>query len=137
MIKKDQPTHREKKDMKRYAWIAMKTQAIKNCEKSGNQEWYETHLAELRHDMDNTAPSGSGFDNGTRLDYEKTTDNKLVFFTSFHHMNDAGYYTGWTSHEIIVTPDFQGVNIRVTGRNRNNIKGYIAEVFGDWLYEEV
>jgi hypothetical protein len=35
-----------------------------------------------------------------------------------------------TEHKVIATPSFQGgFNLRITGRNRNDIKEYIAEEF--------
>ena len=77
----------------------------------------------------NILPSGSGFDNGTQFDVENSTMDKLVFTTSFHHMSEHGYYTKWTDHTVTVTPSFHGLNIKVSGRNRNDIKDHIAECF--------
>jgi hypothetical protein len=104
---------------------------------SSNADYQE--LAESRiEDLMKTAPSGSGFDAGTKFDYEKSFLNKLVFTTSFHHLSDNGYYTGWTDHMITVTPDFRsGFDLKVSGRDRNNIKEYIADTFHTWLSEEV
>jgi len=122
--------------MKRYAWIAMKLQAIENCRKNKADNWYARHSDELEADLKETAPSGSGFDNGTELDYTKSNSRKLVFHIAFHHMNDDGYYTRWTSHSVIITPDFNGFNIRVTGKDYNMIKDYIADMFHEWLQAE-
>lgn len=74
-------------------------------------------------------PSGSGFDNGTTLIDAASSGAKLVFATAFHHMNEHGMYDGWTTHTVIVTPAFDGFDLRVTGRNRNDIKDYIADAF--------
>jgi len=30
---------------------------------------------------------------------------------------------------VIVTPAFDGIDVRITGRNRNNIKDYLGEMF--------
>ena len=79
------------------------------------------------------APYGSGFDANTALD-DKSTPKKLIFNTSYHHMNDAGYYIGWTHHKVIITPSFGGMDIKVTGKNYNNIKDYIEDVFCNWMY---
>ena len=81
-----------------------------------------------------TAPSGSGIDCGTKL-HEDSTGGRLVFVSEFHHMNEGGYYDGWTEHRIIVTPTFSDFDIRVTGRNRNEIKDYLADVYEAWLSE--
>ncbi len=82
-------------------------------------------------------PSGSGFNNGTKFNVDKSTMDKLVFDTSFHHMDQHGYYTKWTEHRITVTPSFYGANIKVSGRNHNDIKEYIAECFDHVLSEPV
>lgn len=80
-------------------------------------------------------PSGSGFDNGTRL--LRASDTCVEFETAFHHMNEHGYYTGWTDHKVIVSPSLlYEFTIRVSGVNRNGIKDYIADVFATLLKEE-
>ncbi len=104
--------------------------AIKNCEISGNQEWHRAqHRDRLKSILRNYLPSGCGFDNGTEIDIENSSSEKLVFHTSFHHMNENGMYDGWTEHKITVKPSFFGLNISVSGRNRNDIKDFIAEEF--------
>lgn len=74
-------------------------------------------------------PSGGGFDAGTTLDFDASNSRKLVFNTSFHHMDDCGGYVAWTHHSVIVTPEFSGFHIRITGRDRNAIKDYIGDTF--------
>jgi hypothetical protein len=51
-------------------------------------------------------------------------------------MNTHGYYEGWTEHKVIVTPSWHGFNIRVTGKDKNQIKEYITETFHYVLNEE-
>jgi len=82
-------------------------------------------------------PSGSGFDSGSQIDVGRSRSDKLVLTTSFHHMNDAGYYDGWTNHEVIVKPDWDGISLRVTGKNWRDIKEYIYDCFHCALNEEV
>lgn len=76
-------------------------------------------------------PSGSGLDNGVRIDLERSKPNKIVFHTEFHHLNENGYYDGWTTHRIVVTPNFGRFNLKITGRNRNQIKDYLYDLFYD------
>ena len=117
--------------------IAQKLQAIKNCDNADNLEWSKRHADSLYRLIENHMPSGSGFDNGTTLD-DSTRENRIVFNADFHHMDDAGYYDGWTSHQVIVTPDLSfGFAVRVTGKNRNDIKNYIAETFHHCLSETI
>ena len=50
-------------------------------------------------------------------------------------MTEHGYYDGWTEHDVIVTPSLRspGFSLRITGRNRRDIKEYIADAFHDAL----
>lgn len=72
-------------------------------------------------------PSGSGFNAGAKLGY--ATRRKVAFLTSFHHMNEHGYYDGWAEHVVTVHAEFDGIAITVSGRNRNAIKDHISETF--------
>ena len=49
-------------------------------------------------------PSGSGIDAGTKLLLEESNNTKLVFLVEYHHMNQNGYYCGWSSRKIVITP---------------------------------
>lgn len=122
---------------KLYLRIATLVNAIKNCERDGNAEWAEKHgerLAALKEFL----PSGSGFDNGTQIDFDQTIPEKLVLETSFHHMDEHGGYDGWTDHRIIVTASLLfGFKIRITGRDKRQIKDYIHDAFHDALSREV
>ena len=80
------------------------------------------------------APSGSGFDAGTQFLSHESSMHKLVFETSFHHMNTNGGYCGWTEHRVIVKPNLLfELDIRITGQDKNGIKDYIHQVFHDYL----
>lgn len=119
-----------------YREIAAILTAIRNCRKAGNKEWLEKHGQNLKRLLD-LLPSGSGIDSGTTLDKDESNERKLIFDCSFHHMNDGGYYDGWTDHRIIVTPSFDGIDLRITGRDRNEIKDYLHETYHYALTQEV
>jgi hypothetical protein len=117
--------------------IASTIAALRNCAASGNSEWLARHGETLATIERNELPSGSGIDSGTRIDMERSTPEKLVFLVSFHHMNDVGLYDGWTEHAVTVRPSFvYGLDIRVSGPNRNDIKDYLTEVFQSALSEQ-
>jgi hypothetical protein len=116
--------------MKLYCQFAHCLAAIHNCRKAGNLEWEGRHQEAIYTLLRNHMPSGSGFDNGTRFNWDSSTPERLVFDTAFHHMDVHGGYAGWTVHTVIITPSLLfGVNIRVTGRNCGGIKDYIGEIF--------
>lgn len=121
-----------------YSELATAIVARDNCKKSNNLEWLDRWTEHIDNLVD-MLPSGSGFDNGTKLNEDRSHTCKLVFETSFHHMSDSGMYDGWTEHTVTVTPTFGAgsMDIRVSGRNRNDIKEYIADSFYQALTTEV
>jgi len=113
-----------------YSTIAKALKAYQNCAAAGMYLMAEEWKRYIKWAVKEYAPKGSGFDDGTRFDIEASEEDKLIFGTAYHHMNDAGYYVGWTEHTVIVTPSFiYGVDVRVTGRNHNDIKDYIYDTF--------
>lgn len=123
--------------MKVYQELAQACGAYWRCVKSGNSEWQENWKDQI-DSMLESFPSGSGFDRGAKLDLESSNDDKLVFTTSFHHMNESGMYDGWTQHVITVVPSLGlGYWLKISGRDRNRIKEHIAEVFSFELDKEV
>ena len=124
--------------MKAYRKIASLLTAIENCKITGNAEWEKRHFITIERIIKDHFPSGSGFDSGTTLDMGESNGEKLVFYTSFHHMDENGFYDGWTEHKVIVTPSLSfGYNLRITGKDRNDIKEYIADCFIEALEREI
>jgi hypothetical protein len=122
--------------MKVYQKLATAIDAYHRCVKEGNELWEEKHKETIDAIMD-TAPSGSGIDHGTTLDLDASTANKLVFTFGYHHMDEMGGYDGWTEHALRAYPSFVcGVELTISGRDRNDIKDYLYEVYQGWLSEE-
>lgn len=115
-------------------YIAGKLQAVRNCQASDTfSEWEDRHMEDIEAAV-RQGPSGSGWDCGTSFDADKSGPNKLVFFGSFHHMDDVGSYDGWTEHVITVRPDFiHRLDIKISGQDRNGIKDHIYDIFHNWL----
>ena len=121
-----------------YRQLASTIEARLNCEQSGNAEWFARHTDSIKQMVDDLMPSGSGWDSGTKIDLDNSHADKLVFYGSYHHMNDGGYYDGWTEHTITVTPSLaHDYHIRISGRNRNDIKEYLHEEFSWTLETEI
>ena len=131
--------------------LASTLQALRNCEKrarvgsatnalpwtksdeSGDpapvNTWQDRHRERLTRIERECLPSGSGVDAGSSIDLVKSKPARIVLTLSFHHMNDAGYYDGWSDHTVILTPSFDGFDLRITGRDRNGIKDYLGDIF--------
>jgi hypothetical protein len=117
--------------------IASTVNALNRCVSKHNLDWVARHrerLAEIERDY---LPRGSGIDGGCTIDEDRTTLDKIVIQTAYHHMNDVGMYDGWTEHNVTVRPTFIGFDIKVSGRNRNDVKDYLAECFEHALSQEV
>ena len=122
--------------MKRYQAISSALAAIKNCVIHKIETWLNKHEIRL-DDLMTDAPSGGGIDSGTEL-AESSTSERLVFELGFHHMDLHGYYTEWTKHTVIVKGSLLfGTDLRITGRDKDDIKDYLGEVYHLWLDEEV
>ena len=88
-------------------------------------------------------PSGSGIDSGCTIDEEKSTGNKIVIHSAFLHMNENGFYCGWSKFDIIVTPDlFRDFNLKIVGRKAiypafSYTKEYLYDVFYNALNDNI
>ena len=116
------------------AWIAEASEWVERAENNLNAQWGDIARTRLGQ-LVNMLPSGSGIDCGTKLVSASAT--KIVLECSFHHMDEHGYYDGWTKHRITVRPTFDSIDISVSGRNRNDIKEYLHEVYSLALAENI
>ena len=95
---------------------------VANPEKYG--EWESKNVDQIEAIVKQYFPSGS------TIDFDASTDEKLVFHTSYHHMNDGEFYDGWTEHRVIVRPSLSvGFLLTIGGPNHNQIKDLIADNF--------
>lgn len=113
-----------------FAEIARTLIARLNCIENKNGEWTARHEASLRSIANTFLPSGSGFDSKPQIDLEASKADRLVINGSFHEMNDAGYYNGWTDFQVVVTPSLAfGADIKVKGRMSADLREYIGEAY--------
>lgn len=95
----------------------------------------DDYLDEARNFVKQYGPSGSGIDCGTRL--VKGGNGRLVLDFDYHHMNDCGMYDGWTHHTIHIVPILSSdYDIRITGRDRNDIKEMLYDQYIEFLNTE-
>lgn len=108
-------------------------EAMERCKETGNEEWREKHGGRLQ-ELTDKLPYGSGIDCGTKI--EELTSKKCVFTFGFHHMDESGYYDGWTQHKLTVTPTLTGNIHKITGPNKNAIKAYLHDLYWEVLEGE-
>ncbi len=117
--------------------IASTLQSRRNCLKANaSLEWVPKHEDTLKN-LQYELPSGSGIDHGTKIDLDASNDSRIVLQMDYHHMNENGYYDGWTSHTIKVTPTFEGFDLAIGGRDRNQIKEYLADILHHALSQTI
>lgn len=119
------------------AHLASLIQARINCLETGNSEWLARHTDAIRLMERNDLPSGSGIDAGTKVDLDASTPSRVVLLVSYHHMNDSGMYDGWSDYRVTIRPAFDGVMVAVAGRDRNQIKDYLADVYREALLRTI
>jgi hypothetical protein len=123
-----------------YRIIASKVDARYNCLNRTyiNQECADRHEEDVERLVSEHLPSGSGFDAGTKIDWNRSNGEKLVFTTSYHHMNEHGVYDGWTEHDVTIAPSLiHGFTTKISGKKRSDIKDYIADLFNEALNRQV
>lgn len=109
--------------------IAERVQALAHCKAGrGHSDWIGKHEDAIDR-LQRELPRGSGIDNGTKIDLDRSTFDKVVLTAGFHHMDQHGGYAGWTDHTITVQPSFHGIYLKISGRDRNDIKDYLYQTY--------
>ena len=124
--------------MKIYQKLASSIQAKKNCEESGNEEWYDNHSMVIDHIVRNYLPSGSGIDSGCTIDTDK--HETLVIYSSYHTMNEHGFYGEWVDFRVVVKPSLtKGIDLNIIGNfgKHQDLKDYLYDTFDYALCENV
>lgn len=122
--------------MKLYQWIARMLDSLEKNESRGSDLIISNRCTDALNDLEKFLPSGSGFNSGCKI-LLISKPNRIVVKADFQHMCEHGY-TGWTDHLVIVTPSLvYGMQIRVTGKDKNEIKDYIGETMEIALNTEI
>ena len=96
-----------------------------NPENEIQQQTYDRYEFIIKQ-FEDGLPVGSGI---VATEVISVTNKKIVISFDYQHMNDNGYYDGWTHHEARITATFGGYTMYISGRNRNDIKDYLHELF--------
>jgi hypothetical protein len=122
---------------KLYKQISSTLNAFHNCQKTNNTEWEGKHKERLESYND-CLPHDPGFDSGCKIDIDNSKDNKIIIYTSYHFMDENGFYDGWKDYKITITASlYNDFDLTITGSNRQDIKDYMYETFDYLLREEV
>lgn len=125
-------------DQPMYQILAQEVARRERLSKADHVDYFDGMAHTIRVQLDQLArdflPSGSGCDAGTDIVWEDMRPNRLVLNVPFHHMDENGFYDDWTYHKVTIRPCLQfGFTMKIDGRNRNEIKDYLADLFDDCL----
>ena len=117
-----------------YQELARSFIAMENCKKANfdNEFWYDKHGEKIEYIIKSYLPHGSGLDGKTEIIYEKCNENKLVFSSEYHCMNEAGYYDGWINFKVVITPCLMfGYKLKIMGNFKKywHVKDYLHEIY--------
>lgn len=88
-------------------------------------------------------PFGGGIDYGVEIDYERSNSDRIVINSTYHVMNDDGYYTGLINYRVIITASLLfGIDVNVVGNFSSNmsargVKEYLIDLYNNALLEKV
>jgi len=122
-----------------YKAIANTVNARKNCIESNNEEWIEKHENSIDR-FNDMLPSGCGIDTGTKIDLDNSGRDKIVLYSSYHVMDENGFYTHWIDFDVTVKASLLfDIDINVRGKFGRNqdIKEYLTELYADVLHTEI
>jgi hypothetical protein len=111
-------------------------QAMDNCTKDNKPGWCKNHSYYLDELEKNYLPHGSGIDSGCTIDREFKKDC-VIINVPYHNMDENGYYCGWSEFKVICKPEFDGIYLKITGKDKYYVKDYLYSVFANCLEEEM
>lgn len=122
-----------------YRHLASIADAMQRCEQDpARAEFAARHRDAFDYLVRQYMPSGCGVDSGTRAMHDRCTGERLTFQADFHHMTEHGFYDGWTEHVVTVRPSLvYGFTLSISGRDRNDIKDYLSELYDEALRQDV
>ena len=126
---------------KLYQVIAGKLRAMENLKNADDPNgWYDKHEDSIENLIKDHFPHGAGFDGEIWLDYSRSNPEKLVFFAEYHHMDQNGYYDGWSTLKCVVRPSLAcGFDFKLTGikRKYRYDAEYYYSMFHSFLATEI
>src|SRR3990167_4042165 len=126
-------------NIKVYQELARSFVAMENCRKDLNDTWYDRHEERIEFIIKNIFPHGSGIDGKTEIVLEKCNENRLIFSSGYHCMDQNGYYDNWVNFTIKVIADLSfGYRLQIVGNFKRywHVKDYLHELYTYALDQE-
>ena len=115
-------------------FIASEIYRLQNALENNRQDIAEncyTNFEKLEHCL----PSGSGINNGCKIDFQRSKADKIVINFSYDFMRN-GSYDGKFYFTLKAMPSFiYAVDIHISGRDKQGVKDYLYQVFNHDLQQ--
>ena len=122
-----------------YRELASRIVARNNCVKSSTLEWKGKH-EEVISQLIDKLPHGSGLDSDWRINYEKSQPDRIQLYTSYHAMDENGFYDGWIDFTLTITPSLlSGFHLNISGvfGKYQDIKEYLYDILNYALNQRI
>jgi hypothetical protein len=126
------PTKEDK--MKVVEALASALSTMRSCEREEMADRAKERVGKIQQEL---LLSGSGNDAGSEVLVDLCSDRKIVIQSDFHHMDENGFYSGWTKGVFTITPSFHGIEVKFVVRGRPDIKYWDARLFIDYQEEQM
>lgn len=112
-------------------------QARENCKKDATKlDWFNNHDFTLYQIERNYLPHGSGINSGCTIEREFKKDC-VILHVPYHNMDENGYYCGWSDFKIVCKPEFDGISLKIIGKDKYFVKDYLYDLFNNCLTEMI
>lgn len=99
-----------------YQELASRIGSAQACANGVNPLWHDRHETVVNELVD-TLSHGSGIDGETKLDWDKSSAERIVITGSYHVMDSNGYYGDWIDFTATIKPSLVwGMECIVKGR---------------------
>jgi hypothetical protein len=116
---------------KKYQCLASAFKSYSYYISKNNNDTAEMFMNDIKQLIE-SLPHGSGIDSTTNFSYLSSKEDKLIITSGYHHMDNNGYYDGWTDFKIILTPSWYGFNLKIQGafpRKYADTREYLEDLF--------
>jgi hypothetical protein len=126
-------------ETKLYKELAQRIQARKTCSEKNSLEWFVKH-GEFAEKLLDQLPQGSGLDYTWHIDYDHSSDNRVILTMSYHAMADSGMYDRVIDFTLTIAPslifDFDLSIVGNFGKYQD-IKDYLYDILRESLGQTI
>jgi hypothetical protein len=120
---------------KKYVSLGIAFNALLNCS-NGNTIWHEKWSDAITQIID-SLPHCSGVDGKTEFNFNESKPDKLVIDSSYHCMNENGFYDGMYNFRVVLKPDWQNFKLEIKTNMPKKYKDSTIEYLTDLFFYDL